>query len=142
MKLDDVEERHKVITRLVKKTFKQDGLWLKDQENLDDWIANMEIMKNLFSIDDLIRAEKIFLGTLNDIDNVYTRNTKEQKIYWDIVYERLRNFVDTLLLHSLEYAADSLKTWTFKTEIGQKFHADAKKKFDALIKKYLDLYDL
>ena len=142
MKLDDINERHKVIDGLIKKSFKFDKLFVHDQENTDDWVANMEIMKNLFSINDMIITEKIFLDTFNEMDTVRTRNADDKEIYLNILFESLTHFIDTLLLRTLEYSADELKTWQFKTEIGQKFYKDVGKKFDALIKKYQDIYDL
>ena len=142
MKLDTVDDRHKVIEGLIKKSFKLDKMWVHDQDNTDDWVSNMEIMRNLFSIDDLICTERILLDAFGEMENVRTRNVDEKEIYLGIAYEGLTHFIDTLLLHSLEYAFDTLQTWQFKTEIGKKFHKDAAKKFDALIKKYQDLYDL
>lgn len=142
MKLDMVEERYKVIDGLIKKSFKLDALWVRDQENTDDWISNMEIMKNLISINDLIHTEKIFLDAFYDIENVRSRNVDEKNIYLSICYDGLTHFVDKILLHLIEFTFDSLSDWKYKTEIGQKFHKDVSKKLNALIKKYQDLYDL
>lgn len=142
MKLEYTHERQKVIDGLIKKSFKIDKLYVHDQENTDDWVSNMEILKNLFSINDLIIAEKIFFNALGEMEEVRTRNEEEKDIYMGIVYEHLTNFIDTLLLHTLEYSYDDLANWQFKTEIGKKFHKDVTKKLDALIKKYQDLYNL
>ena len=142
MKLDNLDERYKVIDGLIKKSFKLDKLWIHDQENLDDWIANMEIMKNLFSINDLMLTERIFIDTFGEMESVRSRNAEEKEIYLSIVFESMTHFVDTLLLRTLEYTFDTLGDWKFKTEVGQKFHKDVGKKLDALIKKYQDLYNL
>ena len=56
MKLDYSYERQKVIDGLIKKSFKIDKLYVHDQENTDDWVSNMEILKHLFTINDLISA--------------------------------------------------------------------------------------
>ena len=142
MKLDDIDDRHKLIEALLKKAFKLDEMFIHGEENNDDWIANMEILRNLISIDDMIHTEKIFLDTLDEMESVRTRNVDEKEIYLNILYESLVYFVDTLLLHEIEHSYDDLKNWQFKAEVGQKFHKDVSKKFDALIKKYQDLYDL
>lgn len=142
MKLDNVEERQKVIDGLIKKSFKLDKLWLHDKDNLDDWVSNMEIMKNLFSVSDMIRTEIIFIDTFGEMESIRARNIEEKEVYLSIVFENMTHFVDTLLLRSLEYTFDTLEDWKFKTEVGQKYHKDVKKKIDALIKKYQDLYDL
>ena len=142
MKLDNIYERHKVIESLIKKSFKLDALWVHDSENNDDWVSNMEILKNLISIDDMIRTERIFLDAFDEMDSVRTRNIEEKEIYLGILYESTTHFIDTLLLRLIEFTFDDLKGWQFKTEVGQKFHKDVTKKLDALIKKYQDLYDL
>lgn len=142
MILEYVGDRHKVIDGLIKKSFKIDKLFLNDRENVDDWVANMEIRKYLLSINDMIITEKNFFDALGEMESVRTRNEEEKDVYMRIVYENLTRFIDTLLLDTLEHAYDDLKNWQFKTEIGQKFHKDAGKKFNVLIKKYQDLYNL
>ena len=142
MKLNTIDERHNLIETLIKKAFKLDEMWVKGEENYDDWVANMQILKNLVSIDDMIHTERIFLDTLNDMETVRARVPEDKEIFIDIVRENLRNFIDTLLLHILEFSFDDLKNWGFKSEVGKKFHKEVGKKFDALIKKYQDLYDL
>ena len=142
MKLESVYERHKVIDGLIKKSFKLDALWVHDQENTDDWFSNMEIMKNLISIDDLMSTESIFLDAFDEMESVPSRSAEEKEYYLGILFEHLTHFVDTLLLHLIEFTFDDLKTWQFKTEVGQKFHKDVEKKLNALIKKYQDIYDL
>ena len=142
MKLDSVYDRHKLIDGLIKKSFKLDALWVHDQENIGEWISNMEILKNLISINDMIHTEKIFLDAFEEMENVRTRNVAEKEIYLDILFENLTHFVDTLLLHLIEFTFDDLNSWQFKTDIGKKFHRDVEKKLDALIKKYQDIYDL
>ncbi|MBQ3450889.1 MAG: hypothetical protein IJG32_01295, partial [Selenomonadaceae bacterium] len=111
-------------------------------ENTDDWIANMEILKHLFSINDFILTEKIFFDTLDEMGSVRTRNVEEKEIYMEIVSENMEHFVDTLLLNEIESSLDELNSWQFKTEAGPKFHKEVGKKLDLLMKKYLDFYDL
>ena len=142
MKLDSATDRLKVIDGLIKKSFKLDELFLHDEEHPDDWVANMEILRHLFSINDFILTEKIFFNTLNEMESVRTRNVEEKEIYLSILSENLANFIDTLLLHEIEYSLDELKRWQFKSEVGQKFHKDVSKKLDLLMKKYLDIYDM
>lgn len=142
MKLDTVEDRHKVIDGLTKKAFKLDEMFIHGEENNDDWVANMEIIRNLISITDLMHTESIFLETVEMMRSFPTRNLEEKEIYIDIVYEKLVHFVDVLLLHMLEHSFDDLNNWSFNAEIGKKFHKETAKKLDTLIKKYQDLYDL
>lgn len=142
MKLDSVDDRYKVIDGLIKKSFKLDALWVHDQENIDDWVSNMEILKNLISISDLIKTEEIFHDAFYEIDTYRTRNEEDKEVYLNILFENTTHFVDTLLLHLIEFTYDDLNRWQFKTEVGKKFHKDVSKKLDALIKKYQDFYDL
>ena len=142
MKLESVYERHKVIEGLIKKSFKLDELWEYDQENVDDWDSNTEILKNLISIDDLISTENIFLDAFEEMKRAPLCDAEEKEIYLNILFEHLTHFVDTLLLNLIEFTFDDLKNCQFKTEAGQKFHKDVEKKLHALIKKYQDLYDL
>lgn len=142
MKLDSVNDRAKVIDNLLKKSFKLDEMFIHGEENNDDWIANMEILRNLISISDMIHTETIFLDTLDEMKNVHSRNTEDKEIYLSIVYENLVHFVDVLLLHLLEHSFDDLNNWEFNAEVGKKFHKEVSKKLDALIKKYQDIYDL
>ena len=142
MKLDSATDRLKVIDGLIKKSFKLDELLLHDKENTDDWVANMEILKHLFSINDFILTEKIFFDTLDEMGSVRTRNVEEKEIYMEIVSENMEHFVDTLLLNEIESSLDELNSWQFKTEAGPKFHKEVGKKLDLLMKKYLDFYDL
>lgn len=142
MKIETVDDRHDVIEALIKKSFKLDKMFLHGEENNDDWIANMEILKNLISLDDMIHTEKIFSEMFEEISNVRSRNVDEKEVYLNIVYENWVFFIDTLLLRLLEHSFDDLKNWQFNAEAGKKFHKDITKKFDALIKKYQDLYDL
>ena len=142
MKLDTVQDRYKVIDGLIKKAIKLDEMFIHGDENYDNWVANMEIWRNLISISDMMHAEKIFLDTIEDMQTVHTRNFDEKEIYLSIVHDNLACFVDELLLHMLEHSFDELSNWEFKAEIGKKFHKETGKKLDALIKKYQDLYDL
>ena len=142
MKLDTVEDRHKVIDGLTKKAFKLDEMFIHGEENNDDWVANMEIIRNLISITDLMHTESIFLETVEMMRSFPTRNLEEKEIYMEIVSENMEHFVDTLLLNEIESSLDELNSWQFKTEAGQKFHKEVGKKLDLLMKKYLDFYDL
>lgn len=142
MKLDSATDRLKILDGLIKKSLKLDELFLHDEENTDDWVANMEILRHLFSINDFILTEKIFFDTLDEMGNVRTRNVEEKEIYTEIVSENMEHFVDTLLLREIEYSLDELNRWQFKSEVGQKFHKDVSKKLNLLMKKYLDYYDL
>lgn len=142
MKLDTVQDRYKVIDGLIKKAIKLDAMFIHGDENYDNWVANMEIWRNLISISDMIHAEKIFLDAIEDMQSTHPRNLDERIFCINIVHDNLACFVDELLLHMLEHSFDELKNWEFKAEIGKKFHKETGKKLDALIKKYQDLYDL
>ena len=142
MKLDSVEDRHKVIDRLIKKTFKNDALWFRGDENYNDWAANMDIMTDLFSIEELIRVEKIMLNAFDDMAAIRTRFEDDRAAYLEISFEGLTQFVDIVLLQLLETSFDNMQDLKFKSELGKKFHKDVSKKFDELIKKYQDVYDL
>ena len=141
MKLDTVDERHKVINSLIKKSFKLNELWLHGDENNDDWVANMEILKNLLSLSDMMYTEKIFLDMLDQMEAVPTRYV-ESEMYLAIGYENLTRFIENLLLHLLDFSLNDLENWSFNAEVGQKFHANVRKKLVALSKKYREIYDL
>ena len=142
MKLESVEDRLRLIDRLLKKTFKNDALWIHGEENYGDWAANMDIMTDLLSIDELVHTEKIFLDAFDDMAAVRTRFEEERSVYLTMTFEGLTQFVDEVLLQTLETTFDNMNELEFKTELGQKFHKDIIKKFDALIKNYQDEYDL
>lgn len=142
MKLESVEDRLRLIDRLLKKTFKNDALWIRGEENYGDWAANMDIMTDLLSIDELVHTEKIFLDALDDMAAVRTRFEEERSVYLTMTFEGLTQFVDEVLLQTLETTFDNMNELEFKTELGQKFHKDIIKKFDVLIKNYQDEYDL
>ncbi len=100
---------------------------MHDQENTDDWVSNMEILKHLFAISDLIVAEKIFFNALGEMDEVRTRNEEERDIY---------NLWGGFGMFGV------LSNWKFRTEDGQEFCNYAVKKLDTLIKKYQKLYGI
>lgn len=142
MKVDTVEERRKIMNDLIKKSFKIDEMLLHDNENVDDWVSNMEILKSLIELEKMICTEKIFLDTLAEMKGVRSRNRDEKEIYMDIVDTGLNYYVSTILLHLLEYTFDTLGDWQYQTEAGKKFHKDVDKKLGALIDKYQDLYEI
>ena len=142
MKLDSAEECRKVVERLIKKTHKNDALLIHDEEHYNDWAANMEIMGNLNLIHDLIATEKIFHYAITGMAEVRSRHPDDRQLYMHIVHEGLTKFIDTLLLQTLESSFDELNETEFQTDFGKKFHKDAAKKLDELIKSYQDHYDL
>lgn len=143
MNLDTVEQRHKIMDDLVKKSFKLDEMFLHDEDLYNDWLSNIEIMGNLISLEKMIHTERIFLDALDEMKSVPDYNSDGKEIYMDIVSRSLDYYVDTMLLHLLEYTAyDILDDWQFETEDGKKFHKDVTKKLTALIDKYIDLYNI
>ena len=142
MKVDTVEERRKIMNDLIKKSFKIDEMLLHDESNVDDWVSNMEILKNLISLEKMICTEKIFLDTLAEMENVRSRHIDEKETYMDIVDVGLNYYISTILLYLLEYTYDTLDDWQFKTEAGKKFHKQVDKKLGVLLDKYQDLYEI
>ena len=142
MKVDTVEQRRKIMNDLIKKSFKIDAMLLHDESNVDDWVSNMEILKNLISLEKMICTEKIFLDTLAEMENVRSRHIDEKETYMDIVDMGLNYYISTILLHLLEYTYDTLDDWQFKTEAGKKFHKQVDKKLGVLLDKYQDLYEI
>ncbi|MBR1646500.1 MAG: hypothetical protein IJ685_06955 [Selenomonadaceae bacterium] len=140
MKIDTVEERRKIMNDLIKKSFKLDEMLLHDEANVDDWVSNIEIMKNLISLEKMMFAEEIFLNTLDEMNEVHSRNRADKEIYMNIVDGSLNYYISAILLHLLEYTYDTLDDWQFKTDAGKKFHKSVYKKLGALIDKYEDLY--
>lgn len=136
MKVDTVEERRKIMNDLIKKSFKIDAMLLHDNENVDDWVSNMEILKSLIELEKMICTEKFFLDTLDEMNDVRSRNLAEKEIYVGIVDASLNYHVSSILLHLLEYTYDTLDDWQFKTEAGQKFHKQVDKKLRVLLDKY------
>lgn len=63
MKLDDVEQRFKLIDGLIKVSFKNDEIFMPGNENYYEWLSNIEIMKLLISVSDMIRIERVFINT-------------------------------------------------------------------------------
>ena len=142
MKLETAGDRYKVIERLLNKSFKNDSLWVRGDDTFDEWAANMDIMVNLFYIEDMINTEAIFLDALYEMYMTNSRYPEDKEIFLDIVKESITHFIDTLLLTTLETSFDDLERLKFQTPIGQKFHKDVSKKLDALIKEYQDIYYL
>ena len=142
MKVDTVEERRKIMNDLIKKSFKIDEMLLHDESNVDDWVSNMEILKNLISLEKMICTEKIFLDTLDEMSAVRSHNPAEKETYMEIVDVGLNYYISTILLYLLEYTYDTLDDWQFKTEAGKKFHKQVDKKLGVLLDKYQDLYEI
>lgn len=141
MKLDSVVQRHKFIDALVKKSFEIDKLLLHDNEHVDDWVANMEILTNLITIEKMIRTEKIFIGMIEEMDT-FPIESAEKRIFLSMADEALNFYIDTVLCHTLDHALDALDNWAFRTTVGKKFRKTVEKKLTELSNKYCELYEL
>lgn len=142
MKLETIEQRHKLIDDMIKKGFEFEESLIYDKESGNDWGGAMSTVENLTVIEEMIRTEDIFVSIFAEIDNVRARNVDAQGIYLNIVDDSLIYFIDTILLRRIEFAFDHLNDWEFQTAGGKKFKKNYCKKLDALIKKYQDIYDL
>ena len=142
MKLDTLDQRHKLIENMIEKGFEFEESLIHDQENGDDWGGAMSTVENLIVLEEMIRTESIFLGTFAEMEDIRSRNDDEKEIYLSIVDDALIHFIDTILLRRMEFAFDHLNDWNFKSAGGKKFQKNYCKKLDALIKKYQDIYDL
>ena len=142
MKLDNIDQRHKLIDDMIKKGFEFEESLIHDSEHGDDWGGAMSTVENLIAIEEMIRTEEIFLGTFYEMVDLRSRDPDEKEVYLTIVDDALIDFVDTILLRRIESAFDNLNGWTFETAGGKKFKKNYCKKLDALIKKYQDIYDL
>lgn len=142
MKLDNIDQRHKLIDDMIKKGFEFEESLIHGSENDNDWGGAMSTVENLIAIEEMIRTEEIFLGTFYEMADVRSHDPDEKEIYLTIADDALIDFVDTILLRRIESAFDNLNGWSFATEGGKKFQKNYCKKLDALIKKYQDIYDL
>ena len=142
MKLETVEQRHKFISDMVKKAFKFEDSLIPDSEHSDDWAGAMSTVENLVMIEEFIRTEQIFLDTFAEMDDVPTRDENGKKYFLGMVDDSLIFFVDTILLHKLEFAHDQLDDWEFVREDAVKFKKSFCRKLNTLIKTYQDIYDL
>lgn len=142
MKLDDVEQRFKLIDGLIKVSFKNDEVFMPGNENYYEWLSNIEIMKLLISVSEMIRIERVFVNTIAELESVPVDDRDDRELAVAVVREKLKHFVDTVLLHMIDYTLNSLREWQFKTERGKKFHRSVHKKLDALIEAYQDIYEL
>ena len=142
MKLDSIDQRHKLIDDMIKKGFEFEESLIHDSESGDDWSGAMSTVENLIVIEEMIRTEEIFLSTFCEMADVRSRDIDEKEIYLGIIDDALIYFVDTILLRRIEFAFDHLNDWDFQSESGKKFKKNYCKKLDALIKKYQDIYDL
>ena len=142
MKLDTLGQRHEFICDLIQKAFEFEESMIHGEENGNDWGGAMSTVENLDIIEEMIRAEGIFLDVFAEMAEFRSRNPDEKDIYLHITDEALINFIDTVLLRRIEFAFDHLKGWDFTTDGGKKFQKNFCKKLDALAKKYQDIYDL
>lgn len=139
MRLDNVEQRHKFIDVMIKKSFEIDKMFLHDNENTDDWVANSEILRNLITLDKMIHTEKIFLYMIEEMEN-FPSESVEKKILLSIAQDSLRYYVESVLLHVLEHSCDTMNDWKFKTTVGKRFHRSTFRKLNELTDKYRELY--
>lgn len=142
MKLDTIDQRHKVIETMIEKGFEFEESLIHDEEAGDDWGGAMSTVENLIAVEEMIRTEQIFVSTFVEMGNVRSRDDGAKEIYLNIVDDALTHFIDTILLRRIEFAFDHLDGWDFKSAGGKKFKKNYCKKLDALIKKYQDIYDL
>ena len=142
MKLDNIDQRHKLIDDMIKKGSEFEESLIHDAEHDDDWGGAMSTVGNLIAIEELICTEEIFLSTFYEMAEKRSHDPDEKEIYLSIVDDALISFIDTLLLRRIESTFDNLNEWPFETENGKKFKKNCGKKLAALIKKYQDIYDL
>ena len=139
MRLETVEQRHKIVNTMMNKSFEIDELYVHDESNVDDWIANSEILKNLIALDKMIHTEKIFLYMLDEMDE-FPSNSAEKKILVSIAGNSLHYYIESVLLHMLEYSCGAMNDWKFKTAVGKRFHRSTVRKLNELTDKYRELY--
>ena len=142
MKLDDVEQRLKLIEGLIKVSFRNDAVFMPGNENYYEWLSNIEIVKLLISVGEMIRIERVFINTIADMESVKVDDPNDRELAIAIVREKLKQFVKTVLLPRINYTLSSLREWKFETELGKKFHRSVHKKLDALVEAYEDIYEL
>lgn len=142
MKLDTVEQRHKFIDDMIKKAFEFEESLIHESEVGDDWNGAMRIVENVVVIEELIRTEEIFIDTFFEMSELPVNDDEGARFFLAITNNGLIHFVDTVLLDRIEYAFDELGEWSFVSAGGIKFKKNFRKKLDALIKAYQDVYDL
>ena len=142
MKLETLEQRHDFIEEMLKKGFEFEESLIHDPNHGSDWGGVMSTLENLRAIEEFIRTEQIFLDTFGAMEGIRTRDESSKEIALNIVNDSLIEFIDTILLHRIEFAFDHLSDWDFVTAGGGKFQKTFCKKLDALIKAYQDIYDL
>lgn len=142
MKLGDVEQRFKLIDGLIKAAFKNDEVFMPGNENYYEWLSNMEILKLLLSLGDMIRTERILLYAVNEMERVKVSDPHDKEIAVKLARDKLTYFVDTILLHMLDHTLGALRQWRFESDRGKKFHRSVHKKLDALVEAYQDVYGL
>ena len=142
MKLDTIDQRHKLIDDMIQKGFEFEEGLIHVENTGDDWGGAMSTVENLTVIEEMIRAEMIFLSALSEIESVRTRNDDLKATCFKIVDDGFVQFVDTILLSRIEHAFDHLNGWKFESADAKKFQKSYCKKLDALSKIYRDLYDL
>lgn len=139
MRLDNVEQRQKIINAMIKKSFEIDEMFVHDDENTDDWVANSEILRNLITLDKMIHTEKIFLYMIEEMED-FPNDSAEKKIFLSIAQEGLYSYVDSVLFQTLEHSCDTMNDWKFKTTVGKRFHRSTARKLNELLDKYRELY--
>lgn len=139
MRLDDIEQRQKIINAMIKKSFEIDEMFVHDDENTDDWVANSEILRNLITLDKMIHTEKIFLYMIEEMED-FPNDSAEKKIFLSIAQEGLYSYVDSVLFQTLEHSCDTMNDWKFKTTVGKRFHRSTSHKLNELLDKYRELY--
>lgn len=142
MKLDDADQRCKLVDDLTQQSFKNDSIFVHGEENYYEWLSNIRIMNHLIVLGEMTCTEKILVDTVADMESVRVNDDTDREFFLNIVRVKLRHFVETLLLPELEGTLKSLRYWQFKSDVGKKFHRNAHKKLDALLEKYQNLYDL
>lgn len=142
MKLDDADQRCKLVDDLTQQSFKNDSIFVHGEENYYEWLSNIRIMNHLIVLGEMTCTEKILVDTVADMESVRVNDDTDREFFLNIVRVKLRHFVETLLLPELEGTLKSLRYWQFESDVGKKFHRNAHKKLDALLEKYQNLYDL
>lgn len=139
MRLETVEQRHKIVDGMIQKSFEIDELYLHDESNVDDWIANSEILKNLLALDKMIHTEKIFLYMLDEMEE-FPSHSPDKKILVSIAGNSVHYYIESVLLNMLEYSCGAMNDWKFKTAVGKRFHRSTARKLNELADKYRELY--
>ena len=143
MKLDTLGQRHEFICDLIQKAFEFEESLIHGEENGNDWGGAMSTVENLDIIEEMIRAEGIFLDVFDKMGEVRTTNRDEKESFMGIFYfDGLNVFNQEMLMPRLKHAKENLDSWGFRTEEGKEFYEEFSAKVNALIKKYDGLYDV